>query len=180
MTLGELFECTIPVPFSGCWVWTKSLNSNGYGMLSQGRGKPQLRAHRLAYEQAHGPIPDGLELDHLCRVRACINPEHLEAVTHQENIRRGGTPATARRLMQDILARRALRTHCKRGHAWVEANIYIDPRGRRSCRLCTQHVYRDAFEQRRCDYCGKEFIVNRHKDQRFCTHRCANFNRYRR
>ncbi len=76
---------------TGCWVWNGRLNDDGYGVLdlSWRRGGPKSRsAHRLAYELFVGPIPDGLEIDHLCAVRRCVNPAHLEAVTHAENVRR--------------------------------------------------------------------------------------------
>lgn len=82
-----------PVPYfvidpdTGCWVWQRSLNNGGYGVLFH-TGKNR-KAHRVYYEQHHGPIPDGAEIDHLCRNRACVNPAHLEAVGRHENIRRG-------------------------------------------------------------------------------------------
>lgn len=71
----------------GCWLWTRRLDRDGYGQLAGPDGK-QIAAHRLSYIRAKGPILDGLEIDHLCRVRRCINPDHLEAVTHAENMRR--------------------------------------------------------------------------------------------
>jgi DNA-binding transcriptional regulator YiaG len=71
-----------------CWIWTAQLNERGYGLST--RAMPQSRlAHRAIWVQRNGPVPDGLELDHLCRVRPCVNPEHLETVTHAENMRRG-------------------------------------------------------------------------------------------
>lgn len=85
---------------SACWVWLLSIRPDGYGQYRLD-GRPRL-AHRIAYERANGVIPDGLELDHLCRVRACVNPDHLEPVTNRENTRRGGrvklTPATVREI----------------------------------------------------------------------------------
>lgn len=93
--------------------------------------------HRIAYELLVGPIPDGLQLDHLCRVRNCVNPDHLEPVTGQENMRRGyfGT-----------------KTHCPNGHAYDEANTYIfsNTRGRhRQCRTCTNQRTRDLYYRKR-------------------------------
>ena len=106
-----------------CWLWTASKSSDGYGGFRLA-GK-MVRAHRFAYELLVGPIPDGLELDHLCRVRECVNPKHLEAVTLQENIRRGNTGKN-----------NGNKTHCPQGHEYTEANIYITPEGKRHCREC--------------------------------------------
>lgn len=104
---------------TGCWEWTLSLNNHGYGIVSVGDGK-QRYAHRVAYVAANGPIPKGLELDHLCRNPKCVNPDHLEAVTHFENHQRG---------------KRATATHCKHGHPFDEDNTYW--RGsHRKCRAC--------------------------------------------
>ena len=89
--LLDRFNAKWTADVAACWVWTGRLNDDGYGVLDMSwrGGGPKLRsAHRLAYELLVGPIPDGLELDHLCFVRSCVNPAHLEPVTHAENLRR--------------------------------------------------------------------------------------------
>lgn len=103
-----------PEPNSGCWLWTGATLSNGYGTFSpkQVRGE-RIYAHRHAYETFVGPIEVGLVIDHLCRVRCCVNPDHLEVVTRGENVRRGNAPSH--------VARRASR--CENGHPLVEGNI---------------------------------------------------------
>ena len=92
--LQWLFEQTHPIPFSGCWAWAGGLDKDGYGKVKvAGR---DLRAHRVAFEVKYGPIPDGFLSDHLCRVRCCVNPDHLDVVTPSVNILRGILPAMTR------------------------------------------------------------------------------------
>ncbi len=90
-----------PCPTTGCWIWLGALHRNGYGNIRVGSMKDGTRGHRVAhralYEALVGPIPAGMELDHLCRVRSCVNPAHLEPVTRRENLRRGGVLDALRR-----------------------------------------------------------------------------------
>ena len=108
-----------------CWIWKASKTSTGYGQYFD--GVRPLGAHRWAYRHFVGPVPVGLHLDHLCRVRHCVNPAHLEPVTCRENIMRG-TGASARA---------AAATHCPQGHPYDDANTYRpSASGNRICRTC--------------------------------------------
>lgn len=109
--LERLIENVDMTTSAPCWLWTAGRSSGGYGML-RANGKP-VYTHRVAYEIWKGPIPEGLTIDHLCRVRACCNPAHLEAVTNQTNILRGA----------GFAAVHAATTHCPRGHALVAENL---------------------------------------------------------
>jgi hypothetical protein len=116
-------------PATGCWVWQLSLTTGGYGQIRIPELKRQGPAHRVYYERLVGPIPEGLELDHLCRNRACVNPSHLEPVTHQVNGLRGVGPC----------AENARKTHCIRGHELAGANLYVRrDTGRRQCKACRE------------------------------------------
>jgi len=93
-SLAEHIEAkSIPEPNSGCWLWLGEVNSAGYGRIARGNPhygyRTRILAHRASYEIAKGSIPDGMELDHLCRVRSCVNPDHLEPVNRSENNSRG-------------------------------------------------------------------------------------------
>ena len=106
-----------------CWLWTGALNTGGYGRFTlDGR---RQRAHRVAYALLVSPVPDHLELDHLCRVRHCVNPDHLDLVTHAENTRRGAGGSN-----------NSIKTHCPHGHPYDAANTVINQRGSRECREC--------------------------------------------
>lgn len=110
-----------------CWLWTGHRSRKGYGKITD--GGTSVEVHRYLYRRLVSDEIDGLDIDHLCRVRHCVNPVHLEAVTHAENIRRGRSGAPQRE-----------RTHCPRGHAYQGSNLYIarkaDGSTNRQCRAC--------------------------------------------
>jgi hypothetical protein len=107
-----------------CWLWTHP-REDGYGRTQI--GWTRKRAHVWAWEDARGPVPAGMVLDHLCRVRNCVNPDHLRVVTSAENTHAPGSQAIAKA--------HAERTHCPHGHPYDAANTRID-RGKRRCRTC--------------------------------------------
>lgn len=107
-----------------CWIYTGYTPPDGYGRIHYNR-KPAL-AHRVCYEQLVGPIPEGLELDHVCRRPACVNPDHLDPVDHRTNAMRGAAPAI----------RRHRRRECIHGHRMTAENTYVTPQGYRQCRTC--------------------------------------------
>ncbi len=118
-----------------CWEWTASTTGTGYGQLMF-PDRRLRKAHRIAYELVIGVIPPGLTLDHLCRNRKCVNPAHLEPVTHRENILRG----------EGLGATKARQTHCKRGHPLSGDNLYVPPKRprQRHCRACADALKRKS------------------------------------
>lgn len=136
-TMEERFWTKVErIPEAGCWIWTGA-TACGYGYLMDADQKVRP-AHRISFEMHAGPIPVGLDLDHLCRVRCCVNPAHLEPVTRVVNISRGLS-------MEATRASKAAITHCPNGHAYEGDNLYVHPRGARVCRACA----RDRMRNRR-------------------------------
>lgn len=122
LVLVDRVSVKLTISADGCWIYTGAKNRGGYGVLNGHRGRHGGVAHRIIYEHFSGPVPDGLELDHLCRVPACCNPDHLEAVTPSENVRRY----------------RALATHCPNGHPYGDV-----PPGERKCPTCRKASSRE-------------------------------------
>ena len=127
------FFSRVRVEESGCWVWTGAKNSGGYGTVNvAGR---TCRAHRFAFEFCRGPIAGDLSLDHLCRIKACVNPDHLEPVTHQENMRRHFATVT----------------HCVHGHLYDSGNTrFKKTRGykQRACLRCERQAARERYARK--------------------------------
>lgn len=102
----------------GCWTWLGAHNAKGYAIYGRGG------AHRVAYRLAKGPIPDGTEIDHLCRKRGCVNPDHLEAVPHRVNVER------------------AKRDECRNGHPYIEGSYHLRRNGTKVCKTCHRRAQR--------------------------------------
>ncbi len=116
-------------PESACWIWSDVIDQDGYGIIQHTEKNRvlHLRAHRLSYEKFKGKIPEGLVIDHLCRTRCCVNPNHLEVVTISENTKRGG---------------RSLKTHCPKGHPYDGDNLYLASVNHRQCRECRRQYWK--------------------------------------
>jgi hypothetical protein len=124
-----------------CWLWVGA-SSGIYGFFWD--GQKQTQAHRAVWEMMVGPIPNGLHIDHLCKVNHCVNPDHLEPVTCAENLWRGQGPAS-----KAYSRKRRNRTHCNYGHPYNEANTYHTPEGWRKCRRCDAKQSRVRKAQRK-------------------------------
>jgi hypothetical protein len=135
-TLKDLLARCLIEP-DGCWLWTGYCNPQGYGQTSL-LGESGA-AHRIIYEHVVGPVPKGLVLDHLCRQPACVNPAHLEPVTHRENILRG----------EGLAAQQVKRTHCPYGHPYEGDNVFIGKSGSRFCRECSRRRSREQQRKKR-------------------------------
>lgn len=118
-----------------CWLWTGYVAPSGYGEFWPHSYK--VNVHRFSYELAYGPIPEGLQIDHLCRTPHCVRPDHMETVTGRENTLRGIGPS----------AINARKTHCLNGHSLDLVNTYVF-RGARHCRICRKLRQRDYVSRR--------------------------------
>lgn len=139
--IGDRFnEKVRPDHHTGCHEWGGAkFSGTGYGSIWCNATKTNIGDHRIAWELKHGqPIPIDKEIDHLCRNRGCVNPEHLEVVTHRENIRR----------TTSVVAQNMNKTHCKRGHPFDAENTgQYD--GRRFCRECGRTKWREYYHRNR-------------------------------
>lgn len=142
--LERLWKHTIPEPMSGCWLWDGALSVAGYGRIGIA-GKSAQQAHRVCYEIYKRPIPAGLDLDHLCRVRCCINPDHLEPVTRKENLRRGDNSYRGENMRA--------KTHCPKGHPYHHEKRMGGRGLQRICKPCrneASNAYKARKKARRC------------------------------
>lgn len=137
--------CTIhalaePVTESGCWIWNGTINNRGYGHIGF-HGK-LFMAHRLFFELYNGPILPGFQINHLCRVKCCVNPSHLESVTAQQNMLYGPTSNT-------------LKTHCRCGRPYD----LLDSQGRRRCKTC-KYLRHEEWRSRNREHCNQSSRAN--------------------
>lgn len=132
-------------PNSGCWLWDGGLNNRGYGTLRPTGGK-NIGVHRLSYQLHVAPIPECMEIDHLCKVRCCVNPDHLEPVTRLENVRRSSAGYYARSPENNV---QKAKTHCPQGHPYSGDNLWTSKTGQRQCKTCHRVRERVRAAERR-------------------------------
>lgn len=128
------FEKKYDIDDNGCWIWNAGHKAGGYGCFYD--GNKDISAHQFSFVYFKGPVPKGLEIDHLCEVKNCVNPNHLEAVTHAVNVQRGQSAKINS-------ARSRSKTHCPHGHEYTEQNTYLTRHHKtgsynRSCKKCRE------------------------------------------
>ena len=137
VTIPDRFWSWVSIPYDShdnkmCWPWKGATDKRGYGRFGLDRRHSSFLAHVFAYDIVNGPIPKGLELDHLCRNHSCVNPAHLEAVTHRENIRRGDMRSNNANIRK---------SNCPKGHPYEGHNV-LRYSGERRCRICKNEQQR--------------------------------------
>jgi hypothetical protein len=136
----DRFWMKVDKQFLGCWLWAGAIHKKtGYGGIGRGKRSnwKSLLAHRVSYELLRGPIPAGLQIDHLCRIRHCVNPDHLEAVTAKTNTLRG----------ESVSALNAAKTHCKYGHPLTADNLTNNLKWR-ECKACVRNNWTKQNKKR--------------------------------
>lgn len=149
-TVLSRFTDKIQLDESGCWIWQGRPGRGGYGLLWV--NGYQEYVHRVSHWLFVGPIPDGLHIDHLCRVRICVNPDHLEAVTVRENVVRGIGP-------EGVRQRQLAKSECPLGHPYSGVNLYVSPDGKRDCAMCRSR--REAEHKSRHRHPSRKLLVTR-------------------
>jgi hypothetical protein len=128
--LERFNACYAIEPITGCWLWQRQILPLGYGVFCMGKEYGEAHkntgAHRAAWRLFRGAIPAGFEVDHLCRVRACVNPDHLQLLTKSENMQQSNSASAQNRR----------KTHCLRGHLLTSENVHVAADGGRRCRQC--------------------------------------------
>jgi hypothetical protein len=136
----ERFRKYIEVAENGCWNWTGHRDTKGYGSFSlPGGAGHSVYAHRWSYQYFVGPVPEGMEVGHKCGNRGCVNPQHLQAMSHRENLFDSMTSAR----------RNAEKTHCVQGHEYLEHNTIRTPEGHRACKECKRLYQRGYWKKNR-------------------------------
>jgi len=124
---------------TGCWIWTAGKLASGYGSFRT--NNKAVVAHRYSYEQLVGPVAPGLQIDHICRNRTCVNPDHLEPVSQRTNLLRGISPPAVN----------ARKSRCPKGHEFTSENTYRYPNGHRKCKQCRDSYKREYDRRRKAD-----------------------------